>query len=71
MNISGLTDKQKVQKKGIAPKPVPMEIDIDAIEAELQRKLIEQATVDHASQDPFLKGRRLTGRNKLDLVAAH
>jgi len=71
MNIFDLTDKQKLQKKGIALKPLPMEIDIDAVETELQRKLIEQVAADHASQDPFLKGRRLTGRNKVDLMAAH
>ena len=68
-SIYDLTDKQKEQK-GIALEPVPMEIDVDATEAELEQKLIEKAAAQRISQGQFLQGRRLSGRRKADPRAA-
>ena len=68
-SIYDLTDKQKEQK-GIALEPVPMEIDVDATEAELEQKLMEKAAAQRISQGQFLQGRRLSGRRKADPRAA-
>lgn len=63
--ITQLTDKQKVSK-GISLEPVAMEFDVDAVEKELTSKLMEKASVKRVEDRQFLKGRRLTGRQKLD-----
>ena len=68
-SIYDLTDKQKEQK-GIALEPMPMEIEIEATEAELEAQLLEQAAAEHVSQGQFLQGRRLSGRRKADPRAA-
>ena len=68
-SIYDLTDKQKEQK-GIALEPMPMEIDIEATEAELEAQLMEQAAAERVSEGQFLQGRRLTGRKKADPKAA-
>jgi len=67
-NIYTLTDKQK-EKKGIALEPTPMELDVDATEAELERVLVEAELLRKQQEDRFHKGRRLTGRQKVDPTA--
>ena len=68
--IYDLTDKQK-ERKGMALEPTPMEFDIEATEAELAAKLVEEAAAQRVEEGQFLKGRRLTGRKKLDPKEPH
>jgi len=63
--IYDLTDKQK-ERKGMALEQTPMEFDVEATEAELAAKLVEEAAAKRVEEGHFLKGRRLTGRKKLD-----
>ena len=64
-NIDTLTDKQKISK-GISLEPVSMEIDIDTTEAELERRLMEEAVVQKQFDDRrFLKGRRVRGDQQI------
>ena len=64
-NIYTLTDKQK-EKKGIALEPTPMQLDVDATEAELEGVLTEAELLRKQQEAGFLKGRRFTGRQKVD-----
>lgn len=68
--IYDLTDKQK-ERKGMALEPTPMEFDIEATEAEIAAKLVEVAAAQRVEEGKFLKGRRLTGRKKLDPKEPH
>ena len=64
-NIDTLTDKQKL-KKGISLEKVPMEFDVDAKEAELNDKLMEEAKDAQTEERKFLKGRRVERRPQRD-----
>ena len=64
-NIHTLTDKQKL-KKGMSLEPVPMEIDIEATEAELTNQLVERAKEELKQQRRFPVGRRVAQREKVD-----
>ena len=64
-NIYTLTDKQK-EAKGMALEPTPMEFDVEMTEAELEKVLMEEALLLHQREQQFVKGRRVTGRKKLD-----
>ena len=64
-NIHTLTDKQKLAK-GIALEPTPMEFDVEMQEAELKKRLFEEARLNQQRERQFPKGRRLTGRKKVD-----
>jgi len=60
-SIHDLTDKQN-QAKGISLEPVPMELDIDATEAELEQRLMQEAVLRKQTEEQrFLRGRRVTG----------
>ena len=64
-NIHTLTDKQKLAK-GIALEPTPMEFDVEMQEVELEKRLVEEARLNQQRERQFPKGRRLTGRKKVD-----
>ena len=68
-SIYGLTHKQ-IEQKGIAFEPVPMEIDVEATEAELEAQLMDEAAVERVSEGRFPQGRRLTGRRNVNPSAA-
>ncbi len=64
-SILNLTDKQKLEK-GMSLEPIQDELNVEATEAEVQSQLMEQATTERADEGQFLKGRRITGRKKVD-----
>lgn len=63
--IFELTDKQKL-RKGMALEPVSNELNVEGTEAEVQAQSMEQAAAERVKEGQFIKGRRLTGRKKLD-----
>ena len=64
-NIHTLTDKQKLDR-GLALEPVPMEFDLEATEAEIEERLMKEAKAQQEREALFPKGRRLTGRKKIE-----
>ena len=64
-NIHTLTDKQKLDR-GLALEPVPMEFDLESLEAELEDRLMKEAKAQQEREALLPKGRRLTGRKKIE-----
>ena len=64
-NIHTLTDKQKVDR-GLALEPVPMEFNLESLEAELEERLMKEAKAQQEREALFPQGRRLTGRKKIE-----
>lgn len=64
-NIYSLPEHKR-EERGLATEPVPMEFDVDATEAEIEQRLMEQARVERQQDQQFLKGRRVSGRPKAD-----
>ena len=64
-NIHTLTDKQKL-RKGMSLEPTAMEFDVDATEAQLEKVLMEEAMLRKQREQQYTKGRRITGRKKVD-----
>jgi len=67
-NIHTLTDKQKLDR-GLSLEPVLMEFDLEATEAEIEERLMKEAKAQQEREALLPKGRRLTGRKRIDTEA--
>lgn len=65
-SIYSLPEHKKAER-GLATEPVRMEFDIEATEKQIEEALMAEAMARHQQEEQFFtKGRRLSGRNRID-----